>query len=217
MKLYYYGARYYDPRTSVFLGVDPLADSLPSHSPFGYCLNNPIKLNDPDGNFPIETIWDVGNLFYGITAAIVNHIKGDNSAAQGNWKDAGLDLLAVALPYIPAGSSKLFKVAARSFDAINSKLKVGSQGQKLATKLMKYSTDGKLPTPTNNAKQFNKQKNGDYVHNGTGAVYRKSDTQHKGKTGEYKVFPKGTKEFGSSSKSSGSRVTTDYDGNVLGH
>ena len=27
--LYYYGARYYDPRTSVWLGVDPLSDKYP--------------------------------------------------------------------------------------------------------------------------------------------------------------------------------------------
>jgi RHS repeat-associated protein len=47
--LYYYGARYYDPRTSVFLGVDPLSDQSPNISPFAYCKNNPIVLIDPDG------------------------------------------------------------------------------------------------------------------------------------------------------------------------
>ncbi|HRY32701.1 MAG TPA: SpvB/TcaC N-terminal domain-containing protein [Bacteroidales bacterium] len=47
--LYYYGARYYDPRSSVFLGVDPMSDKYPGISPFAYCANNPIKLIDPTG------------------------------------------------------------------------------------------------------------------------------------------------------------------------
>ncbi len=51
-RLYYYGARYYEPRTSVFLGVDPLADKLPGWSPYAYCLDNPIKLIDPNGMEP---------------------------------------------------------------------------------------------------------------------------------------------------------------------
>ena len=47
--LYYYGARYYDPRTSVWQSVDPLAEKYPHISSFGYCGNNPIKHIDPDG------------------------------------------------------------------------------------------------------------------------------------------------------------------------
>ena len=47
--LYYYGARYYDPRTSVWISVDPLAEKYPNTSPYVYCHNNPIKYIDPDG------------------------------------------------------------------------------------------------------------------------------------------------------------------------
>ena len=47
--LYYYGARYYDPRVSLWLNVDPLAEKYPHVSPYTYTLNNPIKLIDPDG------------------------------------------------------------------------------------------------------------------------------------------------------------------------
>lgn len=31
---YYYGARYYDPKVSVWLSVDPLAASFPSQTPY---------------------------------------------------------------------------------------------------------------------------------------------------------------------------------------
>jgi RHS repeat-associated protein len=49
--LYYYGARYYNPRASIWYGVDPLAEKYPSWSPYAYCGNNPINYIDPDGNF----------------------------------------------------------------------------------------------------------------------------------------------------------------------
>ncbi|MFC3161020.1 RHS repeat-associated core domain-containing protein [Chryseobacterium arachidis] len=35
--LYYYGARYYNPRLSIWYGVDPLAEKYPSWSPYAYC------------------------------------------------------------------------------------------------------------------------------------------------------------------------------------
>ena len=47
--LYYYHARYYDPRLSVWLSVDPLAEKYFWTSSYVYCLNNPVKYTDPDG------------------------------------------------------------------------------------------------------------------------------------------------------------------------
>jgi len=50
--LYYYGARYYDPRTSVWISVDPLAEKYPNVGSYVYCLDNPVKFVDPDGERP---------------------------------------------------------------------------------------------------------------------------------------------------------------------
>ena len=47
--LYYYGARYYNPSTALWLGVDPLASKYPGVSPYVYCMSNPVKYVDPDG------------------------------------------------------------------------------------------------------------------------------------------------------------------------
>jgi len=52
--LYYYGARYYDPKVSIFLNVDPLAEK--THDPYGYVWNNPMKFLDPDGKAPADII-----------------------------------------------------------------------------------------------------------------------------------------------------------------
>ncbi len=47
--LYYFGARYYDPRISLWYGVDPMTEKHPDYNPFGYTANNPIRFIDPDG------------------------------------------------------------------------------------------------------------------------------------------------------------------------
>ena len=47
--LYYYGARYMNPVTSLWYGVAPLAEKYPSVSSLIYCFDNPIKYIDPDG------------------------------------------------------------------------------------------------------------------------------------------------------------------------
>jgi RHS repeat-associated protein len=47
--LYYYGARYYDPRLSMWLGTDPMQGKYPGISTYAYCMGNPVKFVDPDG------------------------------------------------------------------------------------------------------------------------------------------------------------------------
>lgn len=46
---FYYGARYYDPKISVWLSVDPLASKYPHVTPYNFVENNPIMLVDPTG------------------------------------------------------------------------------------------------------------------------------------------------------------------------
>jgi RHS repeat-associated core domain protein len=47
--MYYYGARYYEPRLSLWMSTDPLAEEYIDISAYTYCHNNPINLFDPDG------------------------------------------------------------------------------------------------------------------------------------------------------------------------
>ena len=47
--LYYYGARYQDPKLGIFISVDPLAEKHPEYSSYAYVANNPVKFIDPDG------------------------------------------------------------------------------------------------------------------------------------------------------------------------
>lgn len=49
---YYYGARYYNPRLSIWYVVEPLAGKMPSWSPYAYAFDNPVKYTNPDGKEP---------------------------------------------------------------------------------------------------------------------------------------------------------------------
>jgi RHS repeat-associated protein len=52
--LIYLRARYYDPRTALFLTVDPLVDS--TRTPYAYTGDNPLNYTDITG----QSWWDVG-------------------------------------------------------------------------------------------------------------------------------------------------------------
>jgi RHS repeat-associated protein len=87
--LYYYHARYYDPRISMFYGVDPLAEKGAGFSPYLYCFNNPLNLTDPDGKWPNTSFgyrvgagmsYGSGGFAFNITASIGVQYK--NSFAQ---------------------------------------------------------------------------------------------------------------------------------------
>ena len=48
--MYYYGARYYEPRLSLWMSVDPLQEKYLNISTYCYAANNPIKFIDSDGD-----------------------------------------------------------------------------------------------------------------------------------------------------------------------
>ena len=57
---YYYGARYYEPKSSVWMGVDALATSYPGMNPYNFTMGNPIMAIDPDGNEVSQSNGDDG-------------------------------------------------------------------------------------------------------------------------------------------------------------
>lgn len=69
-------ARYFDPTIGRWLVPDPLAGKYPNISPYVYCLNNPLRNVDPDGQDITSTMTEdeEGNKHYAITytATIVN-------------------------------------------------------------------------------------------------------------------------------------------------
>lgn len=48
--LYYYGARYMNPRLSIWYATDPLQEKYPNITSYAYCAGNPVNSLDTDGN-----------------------------------------------------------------------------------------------------------------------------------------------------------------------
>ncbi len=46
---YYYGARYYDPRVSIWMSADLMAEKYPNVNGYVYCKESPVVFVDPDG------------------------------------------------------------------------------------------------------------------------------------------------------------------------
>ena len=73
--LYYYGARYYDARTSVWQSVDPKGEEFAGWSPYNYTLNNPVVFVDPDGEKPTPRE----------AAYLANHVYSGEGKLIGGW------------------------------------------------------------------------------------------------------------------------------------
>lgn len=58
----YYGARYYDPKISVWLSVDPLTHEFPHLTPYNFVEGNPVMLVDPNGLSASPIVNEAGEL-----------------------------------------------------------------------------------------------------------------------------------------------------------
>ena len=74
--LYYYGARYMQPITSVWYGIDPLTEKYPDVSAYVYCAGNPVKLVDSDGRRPTDRE----------AALISNQVYDGKCKLEGDWE-----------------------------------------------------------------------------------------------------------------------------------
>ncbi|MFR8940957.1 MAG: RHS repeat-associated core domain-containing protein, partial [Bacteroides eggerthii] len=113
--LYYYGARYYDPRVNVWISVDPISNYDPLNSenyidgehnngvynsfninPYIYCYQSPIILIDPNGKQTTFTNWWNKNNMTTRVAGLAKGVGGVVEASVGviggvatSWTGAG--------------------------------------------------------------------------------------------------------------------------------
>lgn len=87
--LHYYdhGARMYDPLLIRWHLPDPLAEKYYSISPYAYCLNNPIKYVDPDGEIPILS--GLVGFFRGLGGGINGGLQTAWKTERNAWKLLG--------------------------------------------------------------------------------------------------------------------------------
>ncbi|HMN14520.1 MAG TPA: RHS repeat-associated core domain-containing protein, partial [Bellilinea sp.] len=111
--LSYFGARYEDAKTGRFIAPDSVravdANSNKTNekmlldpqrlNTYAYGLNNPYRFIDPDGNIPIDTLWDAANIIYDLFT--------------GDRLSLAADSAALLIPYVPAGLTKISKAVTR--------------------------------------------------------------------------------------------------------
>ena len=103
---YYYGARYYDPKISVWLSVDPLAHKMPNWSPYSFSFNNPIKFVDPDGRIPIPLILGAIGAAYEYSSQVYSNYQSGYSGSDA-WY-GNVDFLDVLVEGVATGTGTKF-------------------------------------------------------------------------------------------------------------
>src|SRR5690606_8606829 len=99
--MYYYGARYYDPRISIFVSVDPLAEEFVGWTPYHYVHQNPINLIDPTGmaaDPPPGTGYRQGYTSTdedGVTWKLEGKVWQNLSGGEDQWQEEALDELVI--------------------------------------------------------------------------------------------------------------------------
>lgn len=124
--LYYYGSRYMDPKTSLWLSIDRYTEKYPGFSGYSYCLNNPVIVTDPTGDTTHLVVYGAGYLNYTTAGGGHDVGKGFQLNAEALKKkiessptfDPARD--AVILVYAPSSS--------RFISAVNKKYKSGKIG-----------------------------------------------------------------------------------------
>ena len=131
--LYYYGARYMNPRLSIWYATDPVEEKYPNISSYAFCKGNPISYIDLNGK---ETYVIIETKGTGHTLIVVNDKQGMTTYtygryAGGDWYTVGSTGQGVLIRYNgdlskKYISSELFHMNAKAYkikDANDSKVR----------------------------------------------------------------------------------------------
>jgi RHS repeat-associated protein len=85
LELYDAHYRMYDPQLGRFISIDPLSEKFVNWSPYAFAFDNPISLNDPNGDIP-PTIKQI--IIYGYNhSPTFKKLLSDNSINVNNYEN----------------------------------------------------------------------------------------------------------------------------------
>jgi RHS repeat-associated protein len=105
-ELYYLQSRYYNPEWGRFINADTLmgeTGELLSHNMFAYCANNPVNLEDPDGDIAWVVGAAVGGALFDSAIYLFQHRNGGFS-----WSGLGKSAAVGALTGVALGGAGKF-------------------------------------------------------------------------------------------------------------
>ena len=134
----YFGARYYDSDILTgWLSVDPMADKFPNISPYNYCNWNPVKLKDPDGEFPFVTniVGGVVSVVVEYGSQVIENCIENNGLSIGAFTDVDVFDLGVAAMegFVTSGTNIVKKAVVKTATEV---------GASIVTNAVDISTDG---------------------------------------------------------------------------
>jgi len=201
--LYYYGARYYDPRISIWASVDPLANFNPfmddehyidgdhnggvfnhyNQNVYGYCYQNPVRLIDPNGK-QVDIVGDILSWtdVDDITVVVTTVTRGVFGMYDGKPKHIdGTDVKKSDAVYLVVGAI----IPAVSGGAVKKFFKGG--GDKVIEKIpdaLKNRVKLRKETKEAIKKAAPKTKDGRYIDPNTRKPIKKGEEVYGHKTGE---------------------------------
>ena len=128
--MYYYGARYYEPRLSLWMTCDPLQEKYINISTYCYTFNRPVVLIDPNGEFPIlpivKGIIKLSVMYYTTATALENSSKSDLRQIGYGMKHP---INALKVGYYDEGSNNISTIASNFEINIVNKANLGKRGE----------------------------------------------------------------------------------------
>ncbi|MDF1777201.1 MAG: AHH domain-containing protein [Rhizobiaceae bacterium] len=110
--LMYLNARYMDPSFGRFISPDdwdPIKEGVGPNR-YAYAQNDPVNKSDPNGHV-YETPWDVVNIVYDSAKIGFGWATDDKAMMAAGTLDLSLDVAAFYTPGIPAGFTKIARIA----------------------------------------------------------------------------------------------------------
>ena len=169
--LYYYGARYLDPKLCIWYGADPKENDYPSISTYCYTLGNPVKTIDPDGNSPLTKFVKAGmkisakvgkdgikalgqaSTYTQAVSDISNDINTlfDSNSTVGERVIAGASIVSEALPISLNDAKSIAKSGKRFLNKLSERT-IGNTKKPYSKSRPKYGK-GQVENVWNNAKE----------------------------------------------------------------
>jgi len=192
-----YAARWQSSSIGRFTQIDKAPwheGNIHSFNRYAYANNSPYRYKDPDGNLPVDTIWDAANVLYDGARIAIGSATGNDQMVAEATTDMAVDLGAMLIPYVPAGSSKLARMGDDAKSGVQtSATNAGEPNRIYSAKELKRRSENpranNSPNPNHNfPESFNAEifKGNKTVVNGNYHLYTKPGTLN-GRSGTFEI------------------------------